>query len=99
MQRKKFGAISARKIKSAGLDEAFQHLAIGHARIEPRAEILQRSEIASLFAFANYRFHCAFADVFDRGEAVTNGVVAWELASSAAIVAQRRGRLRLQFPA
>ena len=50
-----FRAIAPRKIKRAGLDEAFQHLAIGNARIEPRAKILQRSELAALFALANGR--------------------------------------------
>src|SRR5206468_12686959 len=36
-----FGAVLAKKIKRAGLDEAFQHLPVGNARIQPRAEILQ----------------------------------------------------------
>src|SRR6266404_3265181 len=36
-----FRAIPPRKIKRARLDEAFQHLPISHARIEPAAEIFQ----------------------------------------------------------
>ncbi len=39
--REELRAIPPGKIKRARLDEAFQHFAIGHARIEPAAEILQ----------------------------------------------------------
>src|SRR6266478_9982727 len=71
-----FRAITPGEIKRACLDEAFQHLAIGHARIEPAAEILQRSKLAALLALADGHAHRCFTDVFDRCEAVTNGVVA-----------------------
>ena len=70
---KKFGALAAKKIKGARFYQTFQHFAIGDAGIQPAAKILQRSEIPSPFALANCGFHCAFADVFDRGKTVTNG--------------------------
>ena len=75
-QGEEFRAITSGEIKRAGPDEAFQHLAIGHARIEPAAEVLQRSKLAALLALADGHGHRCFTDVFDRCEAVTNGVVA-----------------------
>src|SRR5437762_4742209 len=71
---KKFGAIAAKKIKGAAFDQALQHFAIGDARIQTAAKILQRNEVPSPFALANGGFHRAFADVFDRGKTVTNGI-------------------------
>src|SRR4030095_9590907 len=50
---KEFRAIAPGEIKRAGLDEAFQHFAIGYARIEPAAEILQRRKLAPFVALAN----------------------------------------------
>src|SRR4029077_20829396 len=46
----KFRAIAPSKIKRARLDEAFQHFAIGNARIEPAAEILRRRKLAAFVA-------------------------------------------------
>src|SRR5881275_2577275 len=69
---KQFGAVPANKIKRARLYQALQHLAVSDAWVESTAEILQRNEVASLFAFANDTFHGGFADVFDGGKTITN---------------------------
>src|SRR6478736_4257141 len=69
-------AIAPGKIKRASLDEAFQHFAIGYARIEPAAEILRRRKLAAFVALPNGHGHRCFADVFDRSQAVTNCLVA-----------------------
>src|SRR5437667_12911454 len=61
-----FRAIPPGKIKRASLDEAFQHLAISHARIEPAAEVPQRRKLAAFVALQNGHGHRRFADVFDR---------------------------------
>ena len=69
----KFGAIASEKIKGAGLDQAFDDLAIGQAGIQPAAKILQGSEVPSPLPLRDRRGHRAFADVLDRGEAITDG--------------------------
>src|SRR5437667_10547389 len=72
-----FRTIMSCEIKRARLDKAFQHLAISHARIEPTAEILQRSKLAAFVALADRHRHRCFADVFYRCEAVTNSGALW----------------------
>ena len=62
------------EIKRARLDEVFQHLPISHARIEPRAKIIEGTELAAFVALANGHGHRCFADVFDRSKAVTNRI-------------------------
>src|SRR5262245_56107836 len=72
--REQLRAIPARKIKRTGLYETFHHLAIGHARIEPRTKILERSELAALISLPDGDCHCCLANVLNRSEAVTNCV-------------------------
>src|SRR5512132_265839 len=48
-----FRAIPPGEIKRARLDEAFQHLPISHARIEPRTKIIEGTELAAFVALAN----------------------------------------------
>jgi len=69
-------ACALKPVQSTRLDQAFQHLAIGYARIEPAAEILHQNKLATFVPLAYGHGHRCFADVFDRSEAVTNGVVA-----------------------
>jgi len=68
----KLGSLAAKKIKRTRFDQAFEHFPIGDAGIQTAAKILKRTEVPSPFAFANRGCHCAFADVFDRREAVTD---------------------------
>src|SRR4029434_3865822 len=73
--REELRAIPLRKIERTRLDETFQHLAVGYARIEPRTKILERTKLAALISLANGDRHRCFADVFDRSQAVTNCIV------------------------
>src|SRR5450755_3202220 len=42
----KLSTLATEKIERAAFHEAFQHFAVGNSRIEPTAEIFERSEIS-----------------------------------------------------
>src|SRR4029450_13096013 len=73
--REELRAIPPGKIESPRLDETFEHLAVGPPRIEPRAKVVDRIELAPLTSLANGHCHRCLADVFDRSQAVTNCIV------------------------
>src|ERR1700757_1680112 len=78
-------AIAPCKIECARLNEAFQHLAISHARIEPRTKILKRTEVAASISLANSDCHRCLADVFDRSQAVTKCIQCGCIPSTATV--------------
>src|SRR6266480_7282512 len=93
-----FRAIPPGEIKRACLDEAFQHFAIGYARIEPAAEILQRRKLAAFVALANGPRHGCLTDIFDRGKAVTNCIQCGSSLSAATVGTLRYlPRFRCEF--
>src|SRR6266568_103799 len=73
---KKFCALSTEKIKRAGFNQALKHFSICDAGAKSPAKIFQRGEIPSPLAFADRHLHRALADMLDRGQSISDRVVA-----------------------
>src|SRR5262245_52370451 len=72
---KQLVAIASKKIKCAGFNEAFDDFSVGDTRINPAAEIFQRSEVPSPLAFGDRGYHRAFPYVLDCRQSVANRAV------------------------
>src|SRR5438093_427225 len=68
-----FGSLTAQEIEGTGFDQTFEHLAIGDARAQTPAKIIERSKVPSPFPFADRQFHGAFTHMLDRGQTVAAG--------------------------
>ena len=69
---KKLGAVAFHEIKRAGFDQTLQHFAIGDSCPDSSAKIFQRSIFPCPLPLLDRHLHRRFADVFDRGQPITD---------------------------
>jgi hypothetical protein len=67
-------AISAGRIESARLNQAFDYAAIYIAQVYALAEIVDRGERSPIFASSDDRFHCTLPYILDGAQAKPDGI-------------------------